>query len=292
MKKSTKAIIAILIIAAIAVGVYFIFFNGTDNKQIRAKVYGLNNNVIVKDINIYSKINQTIDEMVGLINSKNYNIPEVKAYLEEYSLALDNYLVVNNSILEYGVFVNKTNTNDYFKNMNKAYDNLVKIYKDCNDYLLGTYFAVTNPDNYNSDYIVSFQFLFKDALKELNDFYYNAGMAYSYAAENLFEINNLYKLKVGYYSAAVYCRVNDYLDNQTIDYSHNLSAASYKDGKQYVDKYVKNKAEYDGLVSAKLNISELVLAEAKGEASTYIQSITKESKKSNLEKYYNLIIKG
>lgn len=292
MKKSTKAFIAILIIAAIAVGVYFIFFNGTDNKQIRAKVYGLNNNVIVKDVNIYSKINQTIDEMVGLINTKNYNIPEVKTYLEEYALALDNYSPIDDIILRYGVFANKNNTNSYFNNMNKAYDNLIKIYKNCNDYLIGTHFAVTNPDNYNSDYIVSFQFLFKDALKELNNFYYNAGMAFSFGTENLFEINNLFKLKAINYNTAVYCRVNDYLDNQVLDGVHDIAGARVKNGSMYVNTYLNNKAEYDGLIKAKLDVKDLVLAHSKGEAAEYINGIEKENKKSNLEKYYNLIIKG
>ena len=171
MKKFKKAIIALLLIAVIAGGVYFIFFSKTDNKQIRAKVYGLNNEVVVKEKNIYTRINGAVTEMIGLINSRGYYIPDVNVYLKEYEATLKNYAGVQQHILNYGVFVNNNNTNKYFGKMNKAYENLVAIYKECNDYLLNTHFAVTNEANYNSDYIVSFQFLFKDALKELNNFY-------------------------------------------------------------------------------------------------------------------------
>ena len=294
MKKFLKTIIALAIIAAIAFGVYFIFNNGTDNKQIRAKVYSLNNNLIVDDINIYTKTNGTVDHMINLINQRGYTIPNEKAYLTTYSTALEYYDFLKQEILVNGLFVNNQNTNDYFKNMNKAYDALQKIYTEGNEYLLTTYYAVTDESLLNVDYIVNFSNTFKDALTELNNFYYNAGMAFSYGTKDMFNTNNGYKLKVQYYSVLVNTYIQDYLDNKTFDLSLDVLSYQTKIATYNESTYFDNKAEIDSLMdnSKLVDIVELAKQEAMGQASTYISSLTDADKKSATEKYYNLVIKG
>lgn len=294
MKKILKTIIALAIIAAIAVGVYFIFNNGTDNKQIRAKVYSLNNNLIVDDINIYTKTNNTVDHMINLINQRGYTIPDEKAYLITYSTALEYYDFLKQEILVNGLFVNNKNTNDYFKNMNKAYDALQKIYTESNEYLLTTYYAVTDESLLNVDYIVNFSNTFKDALAELNNFYYNAGMAFSYGAKDMFNTNNGYKLKMQYYSVLVNTYVQDYLDNKTFDLSLDVLSYQTKIATYSASTYFDNKSEIDSLMgnSKLVDIVELAKQEGMGQASTYISSLTEADKKSATEKYYNLVVKG
>lgn len=294
MKKFLKTIIALAIIAAIAFGVYFIFNNGTDNKQIRAKVYSLNNNLIVDDINIYTKTNGTVDHMINLINQRGYTIPDEKAYLITYSTALEYYDFLKQEILVNGLFVNNQNTNDYFKNMNKAYDALQKIYTEGNEYLLTTYYAVTDESLLNVDYIVNFSNTFKDALTELNNFYYNAGMAFSYGTKDMFNTNNGYKLKVQYYSVLVNTYIQDYLDNKTFDLSLDVLSYQTKIATYNESTYFDNKAEIDSLMdnSKLVDIVELAKHEALGQASTYISSLTDADKRSATEKYYNLVIKG
>ncbi len=294
MKKFLKTIIALAIIAAIAFGVYFIFNNGTDNKQIRAKVYSLNNNLVVDDVNIYTKTNDTVDHMINLINQRGYIIPEEKAYLTTYSTALAYYDFLKQEILVNGLFVNKENTNDYFKNMNKAYDALQKIYIEGNEYLLTTYYAVTDESLLNVDYIVNFSNTFKDALAELNNFYYNAGMAFSYGTKDMFNTNNGYKLKVQYYSVLVNTYIQDYLDNKTFDLSLDVLSYQTKIATYNESTYFDNKTEIDSLMdnSKLVDIVELAKQEAMGQASTYINSLTDADKKSATEIYYNLVVKG
>lgn len=296
MNKKLKVFIAIVLIAAIAIGVYYILGKKTENKQIRARVYELNNNLIVKGENVYNKINTTVDEMSKLIGQKGFNIPEVENYFNFYIETLNYYESLQDVILENGVFVNRVNTNDYFKKMNESYKKLKRIYLDGYDYLGNTYFIISPNSLTNADYLISFQNLFKDALNELNIFYFNAGMAYSYGVRNTYRTNNLNNLNVGYYSLLINIHVEDFLEDGKIDFDIEQMIQE-QEGKIFENKtsgYIGNKVVYDELLknSREINLKELVLKNIKGEYTTYLSEIKKANKKLIVEQYYELIIKG
>ena len=295
MKKILKVIVALVVIVAVAFGIYFIFNNGTNNKIIYSNVYKLNNEMIVDDINIYQRINNTVDEMYTLIENKNYNVPEVKSFLDFYSNALDNYDIVREQIMKSGVFVNNANTGKYYKAMNKAFKNLINIYKQCNSYLLGTHFKITNPDDYNDVYIVNFYNIFKDSLRELNNFYSNAGMAYAHGTKNMFKINNLYKLRVEYYCVLTSNYVSDYIETgaDNLAYKTKLLTAKNKIDMDETSTYLNDVKSYDNLIliSKHLDLIGLVKSEIEGTANEFINGLN-EKQKSNTQLYYNLIVKG
>ena len=203
---------------------------------------------------------------------------------------------MKNEILEHGVFVNKENTNDYFSNMNKAYENLQKIYEESYDYLLGTYYAVTNPEHHSADYITNFEVLFKDALKELNAFYYNAGMAYSYGLKNTFETNNYYKLKIQYYTLLVNGHISDYLMDLSFDMPYEGEISSIKSQIEAisVNVYLNNKDSYDTLIAESkiVDLETLTQKVVEGNEQTYLSSIIDEDEKEITQNYYNLVVKG
>ncbi|MBQ9786338.1 MAG: hypothetical protein IJW25_02605, partial [Clostridia bacterium] len=127
MKKKVKLLIALVLIAVIAFGVYFIFGQGTDNKQIRAKAYALQNEIVVDEENIFEKTNNTINEMLALINAKGYDAGDEKTYFETYCEVLAYYNLVNKAILQNGLYVTNFNTGKSFNNMNSDYSKLVNV---------------------------------------------------------------------------------------------------------------------------------------------------------------------
>lgn len=296
MNKKIKVVIAILIIGIVVAGAFFFLGTKTDNKQIRANVYDLNYKLERDDENVYKKINDTILEMYKLINTKGFSVLEVKNDFNFYIELLDYYQPLQKLIIENGVLVNDVNTNDYYKRMNGAYKRLRQIYMSGYEYLLGTYYVVSPNALTDAVYLVSFHSIFKEALTQMNIFYYNAGMAYSYGVSNTYYTNNLNNLKAGYYALLVNTYAGDYLEDGKVDLNINVRIKEQgnklfnKDASNYIDK----KSEYDKLMktSRKINLKQLVLREVKGEYTTYLSEIKKAEKKSIAEKYYELIIKG
>lgn len=297
MKKKIKVIIALVVIIAIAFGVYMFFGQGTDNKQIRAKVYALNNELVIEEENIFEKTNSTIKEMLLIIESKGYNIPAQNEYFEKYIKTLNYYNIVLDDILSNGLYVNNVNTGSYFKLMNSSYTAVVNSYKKGNQYLNETYYLITNDANYNSDYIINFYNIFKDALGQLNSFYYNATKAHVKGTRSLINNDNLYKLKLENYITYVNMYVK-YSSIESPDVNLINKIQSQIDAKlnslstHSINTYIQNKELVDKIFNSKIIAEELVGEFLEGTLENYILEIKDEEQKSITTGYYDLIIKG
>lgn len=293
MKKIVKVLIALAIICVVAFGAYLILNNGTDNKQIYAKTKSLNEEIIVEDVNIYQKINQTIPEMLTLIQTNGYDLPDVKQDFEFYVYLLNEYQPVYNEIMKNGTFVNKVNTGKNFSDMNEAYSKLQKLYKDGYEYLSGTHYLITNPQLYNKDYIQNFHNIFKDCIMQLNKFYCNAGIAYAYGTQNLMDINNLYKLEMEYYCNLLGNQTASYIANGTIDQNIQQKTTQQKAVvlANNTDKYFLNKDGVDRLVEdKKIDKAQIIKQYLSGTAEEYISAIKDEKQKAMANDYYILIL--
>lgn len=306
MKKFFKMIIALAIIGGIAFGAFVLFNNGTNNKDIHTKIYNLTN-LEVDGVNIYTTTNQTITSMVDLINTKNYNLPNILADFEVFASLLEDYEEIRMFVEENRIYVNNANTNPYFKNMKKACDKVEKLYKEGYDYLKTTYLAITNEEHYNKDYIENFYNVFKDALVELNNFYTNAGIAMVYGSNNMMSFNNKYKLEIHYYCAALSHYVQNYITQTTpvegaeaFNYSEfisqknaKLDAIAAKMNSVTFSSYLINKQKYDDLIAnKKLNKEQLVANYLEGKVEEFLNSITDEAQKAIAENYLTLVIEG
>lgn len=331
MKKKIKVLIALVVIACVALGAYFILSRGTDNKQIYAKVYGLNNEMIVDDENIYKKINETLVQMIDLIEEKNYAIENVTNDFKFITSMLNDYSLIKEQIENNSLFISKNDTNPYYKNMNNAYSKLNKLYKDGYDYLKDTHYAITNSALYNKDYIENFHNIFKDVVVELNNFYVNAGLAFVYGTQNTMDNNNNFKLEVEYYCFALN-HINDkYVELTTVEPetvtpddtgdneeggAENSTGVSGEEtpfnidefintknelinglkneiSKATFDNYMLNKAVYDTFVSdKKLNKDKIASAYLAGTINEYVEGLKTEEEKSKVQEYINYIIEG
>lgn len=293
MKKFFKVIVALIVIVGIAFGVYMIFGRGTDNKQIYAKVYDLNNSVIVEEVNIFQKTNATIEEMLSYINIKGYNIPEAQNYLIAFLDTLNVYSIVQGEVLKFGVFVNNESTRVHFDAMNSAYSKLVEDYKAGHEYLQGTYYAITDESMINKDYIENFCNVFSGALANLNDFYYNVARAYALGSKNMITNTNLNKLNVGLYGAIANYYVNDYIDNGTFNSAilSKLLQQGTKVNSKNFDEYAQNKQEYDELIisAEKLDLQNLAVAYVLGTTQDFIDSL-KDDLKEIANQYCTLVL--
>lgn len=283
MKKLFKAIIALVIIAAIAVGVYFIFFhNQTKNEQIYTKVIALN------EQQSYMKVNATLQDMEeDILNNPGYDIDNIKEYFAVFDSVRESYDVIYKEILTYGLFVNDVNTSTNFKDMNKAYDSLLKIYNNAKRYLEKTYWV--NP---SKDYIVNFNNVFKDALKQLNAFYFNAGMAYLTATNNTLQTNNLYKAEAEYYLFLVNEYTNAYL-SETENYADILVTIKEQEKDvtaNNLDKYIEEKDLIDEFYTTNINRQLFVKKCIEGTSNDYLQNIKNLKEKSNLIFYQAIVI--
>ena len=108
MKKIYKVLIALVVIVAVCVGVYFIFFNKSSNGEIYTKINNFNNTTVNK-VNIVQKVDETMVEMVELIDKNSYDIPTAKNYLTVYLNAVNSHSLTYGFIVEYGLFTNQTN---------------------------------------------------------------------------------------------------------------------------------------------------------------------------------------
>ena len=116
MKKFLKLLLALIIIAGIAVGAYFIFNQKHNNDQIYAKVYGLNNSLAYtnsknENINLYTAVNQNVFAMnEDLTNLFNGQVPEIKTYFETFLEAQSIYFYHEQQILSFGLYINQENS--------------------------------------------------------------------------------------------------------------------------------------------------------------------------------------
>ena len=282
MKKLFKVLIALVIIAAIAFGVYFLFGGKTDNSQIYFKA-----NQIEK-MEPFAQVNKSINDMIADINASGYDMDEIKTYFLTYNQVMSNYQLISNEIEKNGLFVNSNNTGNYFKAMNGAHDALVACYNQSKDYLARTYWL-----SKSKVYIENFYNIFKDNIKNLNSFYYNAGMAYLIATNTNIETNNLYKLNLECYLLFANSYTQNFIDggaNATKILDELNSKVADVNANNF-DQYIANIEIYNALQNGGIDKTLLVNKFISGEIETYLTEIQNEQQKLNYENYYNYIIK-
>ena len=145
---------------------------------------------------------------------------------------------------------------------------------------------------HNKDFLIGFQNKFNNALKELNSFYNNAGMAFCVGVKDGFETNNLYRLKIGYYCNAVNLYITNYLENLE-NGSILKNIIVWKNDVSDVKTYIDNKTVLDGLYNdiKELNLELLLNEHAKGTITEYINGLDKKEK-SIADKYNTFVMGG
>ncbi len=295
MKKFIKILIVLVIIVALVTGIYFIFFRKSNNNDIYAKISHFNYEVVKDDVKIVPIINETIAEMIFVINLNKFDMPAQSEFLTTYQKTLSAYSSVNEVVLSQGLSVNKTNTKTYIKQLKSAEEKLVKIYEEGYNYYKNHYLTAITATA-KKTYIVNFCNIFKGALAELNNMYYNAGKAIILATNNTLDYSNANKLKTDALIEAINQYVKEYLtkaETKTIS-KENLNELTISFNAISFENYIANKKVYDNLFNQRENINTLELLQKHFDKTieTYISEIQDETQKSNVQNYYNLVIKG
>lgn len=298
MKKIFKVLIALVVIVVAVVVAINIFNGGNKNIEAYNNVMALNSGIKSGDNNVALVVDNTVDEMLNIINDNNLEMPDDAEFLETYSFALNAYLDVKEIILEHGIHTNKNNTGSYVSKMNSSFNKLKKSYLKGYDYLNKTYFALNG--NYEhietvQSYITNFVYEFKLSLNYLNDFYYNATYVYAYGTTNIIETTNLDKLNVLYYVEVVHDYLNNYKETTIKNtYLSKIQQVSNTLGTNLLNNYLNNKTEIDEIYNGrnKLYLNELVSNYLNGAKDAYLASVKNEQQKLLQEKYVEYIIEG
>lgn len=305
MKKKTKIFIAFIVIVVVAVGAIFLLNKNNSNMQLYKKMYSYTYETTNKNKNIVNEVDDAIVVMLDTMKSngtnlEEYGLLEEKANFEKFLEIKKDYNYVQNQILNNGNFVTNANSQKYLKPMNKAYSNLINIYKDGYNYLEEVNFS---KDFLNiglplqATYIESFNISINEIVKTYNDFMYNAGMAYAMSSKNLINSNNYSKLKLSYYVTLINNSLNlpEEKASLLIEYKKEIGIFSIKGFfSDSVDEYVENNQVYDNLIKnfKVLNIVEIVDNEISGTINTYIESIENPETRELVACYVTNIIKG
>lgn len=295
MKKIFKVLLAFVLIAGLAVGAYFIFSSRDNSKLVHQNVYDLTFNIKDDEQNIVTKINSDIQEMCTLINANNLQLNDEYNNFQIYSTLYNNYNVVGQHILSNGGFVTNHNNDQYIAKASQSYNKIVSIYKQSYDYLKGTYYLISDKTAYIEtvkSYISNFYNIFADLIPEFNDFYYNTCLAYAYGLDSTIQLNNFYKLRVGFFAETV----NKYYTSKS-NRTQLLTQATtmrYTLNNSYTNKYFNNKAIYDELMNKVTDIDVSTLAEkiALGKESEWLNSLETEQERILVQKYIDNVIRG
>ncbi len=291
MKKIFKLLIALVVIAGIAIGVYFIFGRKTNNAEIYNKINHFNTQIVADNTNVVEKVDQTILEMIGLINAEGFDLEAEQKFLTTYINSVDAYSVVKSIVLTNGLFVNEADNTKVINNLTKASENLEKIYVNGYNYLKADYFEATS--SAKKAYIQNFYNVFKGALNELNVMYRNAGIAIIGATNNSLTFSTAQKLKLNHYITAISMYVNEYLTNAetpvvTIEFINSLNEKLFVTA----ETYVENKQIFDNLFNAGINVEDIIKQQIAGTLSTYVEGITNENEKLNVQNYCTYVVEG
>lgn len=296
MKKIFKALIALVIIVALAVGAYFVFKGKDGSITIYNNVYNLSYSVKQDEDNVVNKVNLAVENMLNIIEANSLSIPETQKNLQVFKCLKDGYSYINAEILCNGCFLMKNDSMvDYINNASNSLNNVKKIYLDCYGYLKNTYFKIVNTE-YNvatmKDYIVNFENLFKEILNDYNSFFYNSSIAYSHCLNNTMLKNNAYKLSVEY-SANL---INEFYKS-TQSYKNNIFAEAQKvlaklNG-DFSEEYFQNKEVFDNLINISLtiNVGEICIQYVSGGISAYIAKLP-EADRVIVNNYVKNVIGG
>lgn len=297
MKKFFKLLIALVIIAGLAVGAYFIFKNKDNSKNVYNNVYELTYNVKDKNKNITKSVDDAVNNMLTIINENGLDVGDAKNTLITFKTLNENYSLVRDEILTNGAFVTaNSQVNDYINNAGKALKNVKNVYKESYDYLVKTYYKIVDTD-YNKEtmktYIINFEVVFRDILTDYNNFYYNSGVAYSHLLNNMMLKNNAYKLQIEYLSTLINKHYSTTGAEQA-SYSVLINNCKNQLNSDLMNEYFENKAVYDNLIdnSTSLNVPLLCEKVVAGEKDAYISSLEDETIKQMVTNYYNKVVRG
>ena len=297
MKKFLKLIIALVVIAGLAVGAYFIFSNKDNSKAVYNNMYEFSYNVKIDNKNVITRVDDAVLNMLNIIETNSLDIQDAQKGLELFIRLKNNYSLIGNEILTNGAFTTKNaKVNSYLSNANKAYGKVKDVYKKAYDYLKTTYYKIVDTD-YNiatmQTYIVNFEIIFRDVLNDFNSFYYNSSVAYSHILNNMMVKNNAYKLQIEYFANLInnYYNAEDSLKTPYLTLMQN--AKTYLQG-DFVDEYFANKVIYDKLIdnSLDLNIATICDKIAQANINEYINSLQDENQKTLYKNYVSKVARG
>lgn len=282
MKKLFKVIIAFVVIACLAVGVYFVIDRTSDNsKVIFNNMYELEYSVKDGKKNVVEEVDSVVNNMLDIINVNGVDVEDAKNDLLCFVNLNSNYSYIKNEILANGsLLVENNSINKYINSANDSYKKVKDIYLKGYKYLNETYYKIIDTD-YNIEtmktYIINFNIILKESLNDLNSFYFNSGVAYSHLLKNTMIKNNAYKLQVEYLS---YLLNNSYNSTENKDaYNSLISQVKTYLNSDLVKEYFDNKTTYDNLIenSISLDISLLCEKIVAEEVESYVSEITEEN---------------
>lgn len=296
MKKIFKVIIAFVIIAVVAVGAYFIFRPKDNSLNVYNNVYSLNYKVEKNNINVVKKVDETINEMLVIIENNSLNVGNSKNSLQNFVNLRDAYSSIKVEILSYANFCKSNGkANNFIANVAKNYSKISDAYLKAYDYLTGTYFKIVDGTYTKATmetYITNFENLFKDVYIYYNDFYFNACVAYARTLDNMMVKNNAYKLKVEYVGNLINKFYSEGNFNSTfLDVAKNEAQKLSLD---FAKKYFENKIDYDELINQaiSLDISTICEKVSLGQIDSYITELPTEADRIVVQKYVNLVARG
>jgi len=295
MKKFLKVLLALVIIAGIAIGAYFIFGNKPNGKLVYSNAYSLQNKVLVNNVNVVENINEFIEDLPDVVSEKQITgIQTELTYFENYERIYESLDFVIEEITENNVFI-KLGDKVYVNKASESFEKVKDIYIESYNYLTQTYYSVMN-GSYTSDqlkvYIQNFYIKFKDINTNINNFCVNTSIAYSKVLDNTIKTNNLYKLNVEFYGHLMnYLTTNDVLLNDTYFAEVNATEGRINSVNLH-EKYFKNKEIIDELFvsSEKLNYSDMVANYLLGKTTEYYNSIQDAKEKELVKNYFNLVM--
>ena len=297
MKKFLKLIIALVVIAGLAVGAYFIFSSRDNSKAVYNNMYELSYNVKIDNKNVITSVDDAVLNMLNIIETNLLDIQDTQKSLELFLILKNNYSVIGNEILTNGAFTTKNEkVNSYLSNANKAYGKVKDVYKKAYNYLKTTYYKIVDT-NYNiatmQTYIVNFEIIFRNILSDYNSFYYNSSVAYSHILNNMMVKNNAYKLQVEYFANLI----NNYYNAEEALKAPYLtliqSTKTYLQG-DFVGVYFENKTIYDKLINNSLDLNITVICDkiAQVNINEYINSLQDENQKTLNKNYVSKVARG
>ena len=296
--KKFKALVAFLIIVGIAVAVYFIFFNKTNSKKSYSLVYAYNNQIVMQDVNVATKIEKAVDDINTYIttNANSLTISvDIQNGLLQYAQIVDLYEGVENQILNNSYFINDSKFGANLNVASQNYNDLVKIYKDSYTYIKDT-FLKYNGTNHNTasmqTYIEQFYNLFKDASLKYNNVMYNVGVAFAHGLENTMQKNNLHKLRLECYVTYVNAYVNE--QDASVKASLLSNAQAYDIAKVVTQDYFNNKTKCDTLIdnTLKLDLIQCIKSIESNNFDTFITQVEDEQTKELYQDYSSLVVRG
>ncbi|MBE7075231.1 MAG: hypothetical protein E7376_04560 [Clostridiales bacterium] len=297
MKKGVKVIIALVAIAALAAGAYFILRKKDNSLAVYNNVYNMSYGVVKENINVINEVNEAVDDMVSIIITHDLAVEDVHKSLTTFQNLKNSYQTISDEILTNGIFVKSNSIVSSYIDKSTSYFKQVKeVYEKGYDYLLNTYFEIVDTE-YNiatmQTYIVNFNNIFSEVLEYYNGFYFNCGFAYAYGLDNMMVKNNAYKLKVGY----AVTMVNEYFncqDSNKYEYFTEATLAMARISANTNTKYFENKEIYDMFANnnTACNIAEIGKSVATNTQVAYVESLANQEQRNVANNYIDYVVRG